>query len=45
MIALSDVLAAKTVAGTKDTLREIILYLLPFCLIYLLFVALFGWFF
>lgn len=45
MIALSDVLTAKTVAGTKNTLREIILHLLPFCLIYLLLVALFGWFF
>lgn len=42
MIALSDVLVAKTVAGTSQSLRKIILSLLPFCFIYLILIALFG---
>jgi len=42
MIALSDVLVAKTVSGSKESLRNIILSLLPFCLIYLILIALLG---
>ncbi|HPT66356.1 MAG TPA: L-lactate permease [Candidatus Woesebacteria bacterium] len=42
MIAIADILAAKTVAGDKDSLRKIIFSLLPYCLIYLILIALFG---
>ena len=45
MIAIADVLAAKTVAGGNDSLRKIIFSLLPYCLTYLILVALFGLFF
>ena len=45
MIAIADVLAAKTVSGGNDSLRKIIFSLLPYCLIYLILVALFGIFF
>jgi len=45
MIAIADVLAAKTVAGGNDSLRKIIFSILPYCLIYLVLVALFGIFF
>ena len=44
MIALSDVLAAKTVAGAGSSLRDIILKILPYCAVYLALVALLGWF-
>lgn len=44
MVALSDVLAAKTVAGVNNSLRDIIILILPFCLIYLVLLALFGCF-
>jgi lactate permease len=44
MIALADVLVAKTVAGVTSGLRDIILLLLPFCVIYLVLVALLGYF-
>lgn len=45
MIALSDVLVAKTVAASTEPLRKIILSLLPFCLIYLSLIALLGYLF
>jgi len=45
MIALTDVLVAKTVAGVRNSLKDIILLLLPYCLIYLILVALIGWIF
>jgi len=44
MIAIADVLAAKTVAGNKDNLRKIIFSILPYCLIYLIIVAIIGLF-
>lgn len=44
MIAIADVLSAKTVAGGNDSLRRVIISLLPFCLIYLILVALIGLF-
>ncbi|HBP51646.1 MAG: Lactate transporter, LctP family [Candidatus Shapirobacteria bacterium GW2011_GWE1_38_10] len=44
MIALADVLVAKTVAGVTNSLRDIILLLLPYCIIYLVLVALLGYF-
>lgn len=43
MIAISDVMAAKTVVSSKINLRQLIITLLPFCLIYLILVALLGW--
>ena len=43
MVALSDVLAAKTVVGADISLRNIISLLLPYCMIYLILVALFGY--
>jgi lactate permease len=42
MVAIADVLAAKTVAGSTDSLRKIIFAILPYCLTYLFLVALFG---
>jgi len=42
MVAIADVLSAKTVAGGTDSLRKVIVSLLPFCLIYLTLVALIG---
>lgn len=42
MVAIADVLAAKTVAGGNDSLRKIIWSILPYCLIYLVLVALLG---
>jgi len=42
MIAIADILAAKTVVGSKENLKTIIQTILPFCLIYLLIVSLLG---
>jgi lactate permease len=44
MVALSDVLAAKTVVGIDTSLRQIIIILAPYCLVYLILVALVGFF-
>lgn len=44
MIAIADVLSAKTVAGGNDSLQKVIISLLPFCLIYLFLVALISLF-
>ncbi len=44
MIAISDVLVAKTVAKSTDSLRKIIISLLPFCLIYLILISLLSLF-
>ncbi len=42
MIALSDVLAAKTVADSHTSLRQIILQILPYCLICLALISFMG---
>jgi len=44
MIAIADVLVAKTVANSGSALRTIIFSLAPYCLIYLFLVAIIGTF-
>lgn len=42
MVAIADVLAAKTVIGSKDTLKTILINILPYCLACLILIALLG---
>lgn len=42
MIAIADVLAAKTIAGGNDSLRKIVFNLFPYCLTYLIIVGILG---